>query len=107
MSVPNNQLYCAGSGMKTATVAGTAIALSATSVPCAGLWVSLISTMTGTAVIGNSTAYSSGGALGAGNGLGSTSIFFNCRDLSEVYVSFSVAATTECARYSCFTASVP
>lgn len=107
MSVPNNQLYCIGGGIKTATVAGTANPLSATSVPCASLMISLTSTVTGTAVIGNSSSYASGGALGNGNALGSTAIMFPCRDLSEVFVSFSVSATTEAARYSYFTASVP
>ncbi len=107
MAVPSYQLYCIGGGIKTATVAGTANQITTVTTPCAGLMISLTSTFTGTAVIGNSPCYASGGALGNGNALGSTAIMFPCRNLAEVYVSFSVAATTEAARYSYFTASEP
>ena len=107
MAVPKYQLYCIGGGIKTATTQGTAAQLSATSVPCAGVMISLISTVTGMIAIGNSTAFASGGATGNGANVASTPLMFPCRDLTEVWLSCSVSATTEACRYNYFSASEP
>ena len=107
MGVPAYQLYCIGGGIRTVSAAAVAVQLTTTATPCAGVMISTISTITGMMTIGNSTAYASGGALGAGNSVASTPFMFPCRDLSNVYLCASATATTEACRYNYFSASEP
>jgi hypothetical protein len=104
MGIPQYNLYMAGGGIKTATVAGTAIALAGTTA-CCGVVITTISTVTGIIAIGNSTCYASGGSLGSGVNAGSTPFMYYAKDLGNVYVSCSVSATTEAVRYIYYLAS--
>ena len=104
MGIPQYNLYMAGGGIKTATIAGTAIALAGTTA-CCGIVITTISTVTGIIAIGNSTCYASGGGLGSGVNAGSTPFMYYARDLANVYVSCSVSATTEAVRYIYYLAS--
>jgi hypothetical protein len=106
MAIPQYTLYIAGGGIKTATSSGTAVPIT-TSTACCGVVLTTTSTVTGVIAVGNSTAYASGGALGSGVNAGSTPFLFPCTDLSKVYVSCSVNATTEAVRYIYYLASEP
>jgi hypothetical protein len=80
-----------GDGVRTVAVAGTAVLLSLTSIPCKRVWIQAMDTNTGIIAVGTSTVTITSGSIRGKYLFATQGDWFSISDLSLLYINASVA----------------